>query len=125
MEHYGAEINDKSLRLPVALQGILMDVYQILLAFHNGIPYLKCFPPTNEEVTSLPHVIMTSDIDWGPTTYYNDITDIITFYNAIIDTIHCSKFDDHGNCRIALWKLILYMQNLSFAMCISTVSTYM
>jgi hypothetical protein len=42
MEHY--EINDKSLRLAGGLQRIVMDGYQIPLAFRNGLPYLKCQP---------------------------------------------------------------------------------
>jgi hypothetical protein len=33
MEHYGAEINDKSLRLPGGLRWIVMGGYQIPLAF--------------------------------------------------------------------------------------------
>jgi hypothetical protein len=74
-----------------------MDVYQILLVFHNGLPYRKCRQTTNEQVTSPPHVIMTSDVDWDPTTCNNGITDIIAFYDASIVTVHCCNFDDHGN----------------------------
>jgi hypothetical protein len=76
-----------------------MDSYQIPLAFYNGRSHLKCRPTSNEEVTYLPHVIMTSDIDWDPTTYNNDINDIIAFCDASIDMVHCSNFDDHGNYR--------------------------
>jgi hypothetical protein len=86
MEHYGAENNEMSLQLPGIFQRILMDSYQIPLAFHNVLPYLKCRPPANEEVTSLPHVIMTSDIDWDPTTYDNDITDITAFFTMPVLT---------------------------------------
>ena len=99
MEHYGAEINDKSLRLPGGKQRILMDGYQIPLAFHNGLPYLQCRPPTEDEVSFLPHLIMTSDVDWDPTTYVNVISDIHTFYDAESDMVHHSNFDDCGNYR--------------------------
>jgi hypothetical protein len=46
-----------------------MDVYQIPFDFHNGLT----------------------------TTYNNDITEIIAFYDVSIETVHRSKFDDHGN----------------------------
>jgi hypothetical protein len=36
MEHYRATINDKSLQLPGGMQRIVMDGYQIPLAFYNG-----------------------------------------------------------------------------------------
>jgi hypothetical protein len=42
---------------------------------------------------------MTSDIDWDPTTYNNDITDIIAFNNASITTVNRNNFDDYGNNR--------------------------
>jgi hypothetical protein len=59
MDHYGTEINGKSLKLAGGLQRILTDGYKIPLAFHNGISYLNCCIPTTEELTSLPHIIMT------------------------------------------------------------------
>jgi hypothetical protein len=102
-----------------------MDGSQIPIAFHNGLPYLKCRPPTNEEVTSLPHIIMTSDINWDPTTYNNYISDIITFFDAIIDTVHRSNFDDHGNYRhrtVTTHTLHAYPE---FSMCMSTLTTLM
>jgi hypothetical protein len=60
MEHYGAEINDKSIRLPGGKQRIVMDGYQIPLTFRNGLAYLKCCPPTDAEVDLLPHLTMTA-----------------------------------------------------------------
>jgi hypothetical protein len=66
MEHYGADINDKSLKSPGGMQQILMDGYQIPLAFHNGLPHLKCCPPTNAEVASLTHIFMKPNVDRDP-----------------------------------------------------------
>ena len=99
MEHYGADINDKPLRLQGGKQRIVMDNYQIPLVFQNGLPYLMCRVPTPHEVASLPHLIMTSDIDWDPTTYDNVISDLQLFYDADADKVHRSNFDDHGNYR--------------------------
>ena len=99
MEHFGADINDKSLRLPNGKQRILMDGYQIPLDFHNGLPYLQCRPPTPDDLDTLPHVIMTSDVDWDPSSYDNVIEDMHHFYDAKIDTVSDSPFDAHGNYR--------------------------
>jgi hypothetical protein len=98
MEHYGAVIDDKSLRLG-GKQRILMDGYQIPLDFHNGLPYLPCRPPTENEVNSLPHVIMTSDVDWDPSAYDNTIDDMAKFYDVEEDEVHHSPFDMKGQYR--------------------------
>jgi hypothetical protein len=123
MEHFGAEINDKYLRLLGGLPSILMDGYQTPLAFDNGLPYLKCCTPTNEEVTSLPHVIMTSDIDWDPTSYNNDITDIIVFTMPVLTRYIAATLMTMEITIIALWQFILYMRNRSFLMYMSSLIT--
>jgi hypothetical protein len=99
MEHYGADINEKSLRLPGGKQRILMDGYQIPLDFHNGLPYLKCRIPTEDELNTLPHIIMTSDMDWDPSTYDNTIDDMDKFYDADADEVYHSPFDHNGDYR--------------------------
>jgi Reverse transcriptase (RNA-dependent DNA polymerase) len=98
MEHYGAAIDDKSLCLG-GKQRIIMDGYQIPLDFQNGLPYLPCRPPTKEEVHTLPHVIMTSDVDWDPSTYDNTIDNMDQFYDAEEDEVHNSPFDAQGQYR--------------------------
>jgi hypothetical protein len=72
MEAYGADINDRSCSLPGGKQRILVDGYQLPLDFKNGLPYLRCLKLTEAELSSLPHIIMTSDVDWDPKQY--DIT---------------------------------------------------
>jgi hypothetical protein len=96
MEHYGAEINDKPLRLPCGKQRIVTDGYQIPLAFCNDLAYLKCRPPTNEEVYLLPHIIMNADADWDPRSYNNIIVNLRKFYDPDIDEVHQGKFDEPG-----------------------------
>ena len=98
MEHYGAVIDDKSLLLR-GKQRILMDGYQIPLDFHNGLPYLLCRAPTENEVNTLPHVIMTSDVEWDPSIYDNVIDDMAQFYDAESEEVHHSPFDMQGNYR--------------------------
>jgi hypothetical protein len=71
MEAYGADINDQPCSLP-RNKHILDDGNQLLLEFKNGLPYLCCRKPTETEINSLPHITMTSDVNWDPKQY--DIT---------------------------------------------------
>jgi hypothetical protein len=75
-----------------------MDAYQIPLDFHNGLPYLKkCQIPTEDELNTLPHIIMTSDMDWDPSTYNNTIDDMDKFFDADEDNVYHSPFDHKGD----------------------------
>jgi hypothetical protein len=56
-----------------------------------GFLILNVNPPTNVEITSLPHAVMTSNIDWDPTTYNIDVSNIISSYDASIDPVHPSN----------------------------------
>jgi hypothetical protein len=89
MEAHGADINDCS--CPFSRRGTryLMDGYQFPLDFKNDIPYLQCWMPTENELASLPHIVMTSDIDWDPSTYDKDIDNL--------DDVHAPMEDDHDN----------------------------
>ena len=40
------------------------DEYLILLDMMEGPPYVKMCPPTDEEIETLSHVILTSGKDW-------------------------------------------------------------
>jgi hypothetical protein len=71
-EAYGAENKDRSQLLPGGLQRIVIDGYQILpLDFKHGVPYLPCRKPTDAELQTLPHIIMTADKYWNQSIYDN------------------------------------------------------
>jgi hypothetical protein len=57
MEAYGSDINNHLRLLPNGKKCILIDGYQLPL------PYLQCRTPTDTKLVSLPHIIMTSDVD--------------------------------------------------------------
>jgi hypothetical protein len=46
-----------------------MDGYQLPLEFKNGLPYLHCRKPTDDELSLLLHIIMTSDVTWDPSLF--------------------------------------------------------
>jgi hypothetical protein len=96
MEAFGADINDRSRMLPRGNQRILVDVYQLPLEFINGLPYLRCCKPTKAELDLLPHIIMTSDVEWDPSLYDNIIEDIEKFHDTTEDEYEHEDFNCYG-----------------------------
>jgi hypothetical protein len=99
MESHGADINEKPRLLPGGKQRILTDDYQIPLDINNGLAYLRCRPPTAHELETLPHIIMTADVDWNPSIFDNDIDDVELFHDIEDDIIHHGPFDQYGEYR--------------------------
>ena len=52
------------------------DGYNIPICFCHGLPYIKYYPPTDEEVVTLDQIIMTSPGHWDPSKY-----DDVHFYS--------------------------------------------
>ena len=73
-----------------------MDGYQIPLDFNNGLPCPRIRKPTKTEVDDLPHFILTSDIEWNPTVFDNDIDDMHQFFDALEKAPHDYQFDHVG-----------------------------
>jgi hypothetical protein len=99
MEHHGAEINDRSTLLSGGKQRIIMDNYQIPLDIIGGIPYLRCRIPTDEEVATLPNIIMTSDVEWDPSVDDHHIDYMNKFYDETKDVVEYDNFDPYGEYR--------------------------
>ena len=99
MEAFGAAINDRSRLLPGGKQRIVIDGYQLPLDFKNGLPYLSCRKPSVEELSSLPHIIMTSDVDWDPSMYDNVMDDIEKFHDTTAHDHDDENFDQYGEYR--------------------------
>jgi hypothetical protein len=99
MEAHGANINDRSRLLPGGKQRILIDGYQMPLDFKNGLPYLRCHIPTPGELESLPHIIMTSDVEWEPSQFDKDLDDLASFYDPSEEYHEEQHFDQYGEYR--------------------------
>jgi hypothetical protein len=100
MEHYGADINDRSSLLPGGKQRIVMDGYQIPLDIVNGLPYLRCRKPTDDELAMLPHIIMTADVEWNPNIYDHTIDNMETFYDETLDVVdYDHNFNPNGEYK--------------------------
>jgi hypothetical protein len=97
MEAYGADINNCPRSLPGGKQGILIDGYQIPLDFKNGLAYNHCCKPTENETGLLPHVIMTSNDDWVPKLFDNDIETFEDFHDPTLDVVdHINPLNYYG-----------------------------
>jgi hypothetical protein len=111
MEAFDSKINDPSQSLPSGNQPILMDCYQLPLQFWNGLPYLHCQKPTEDELSLLPHIIMTLDVTRDPSLYDKINDNIDQFYDPLGGTPeHDYNFDQHGeyqHCTIATHTIIL------------------
>ena len=67
VEAFGNRVNDCSVRVDVQGQRInTNDGFELPLHVRHGLPYLDMRPYTDKEFDSLPHVVLTSDIDWDP-----------------------------------------------------------
>jgi len=53
--------------LKLVANSILLDGYIIPLNIQNGLAYMDMNKPTDQEYSSLSHVVLTSDSNWDPT----------------------------------------------------------
>ena len=96
MEHFGCKVNDKSLKLKGGKQRIdTIDGYSLPLQIRDGLAYLDMRPPTDHELDNLPHVCMTSDVDWNPSSMDSEI-DMEEWINNSSDL---SSVLDYGDLR--------------------------
>ena len=73
LESYSNVVNERSRTFDPKGQLIITnDGFEFPLHIRQGLPYLDLRPYTDHEWDSLPHVIMTSDVDWDPATMDNE-----------------------------------------------------
>jgi hypothetical protein len=105
----GAKINDRSCLLPGGKQCILGAGYQRPLDFKNGLPYLCWRKPTETELSSLPHIIMTLDVYWDPRHYDITFDEIEQFHDTSQAYFEHENFDQYGECQhwtVATYSLV-------------------
>jgi hypothetical protein len=72
-EWYKNDVNDKSTHVPGGLQRIqTLDRYIIPLSINDGLAHLSIHPCTDHEWDNLPHVILTSELEWDPSVLDHD-----------------------------------------------------
>jgi hypothetical protein len=69
------------------------------LNFKNGLPYLRCRKPTEAELSSLPHIIINSDVNWDPKQYDITFDEIEQFHDTSQVDFEHEHFDQYGEYR--------------------------
>ena len=79
MEMFDIQIDDKSRKVGGKQLITTLEGYQIPIHMRGGLPYIDMESPSDDEMDQLPHVIMTSDLDWDPSVLDEevDINDIL------------------------------------------------
>ncbi|MEL7196229.1 MAG: reverse transcriptase domain-containing protein [Bacteroidota bacterium] len=101
-EHYGIDVNDKSVKVGGLQRITTPDGYCLPLDIVHGLPRLKIRPYTDDEWDSLPMVIMTSDQVWDPTQLDHTYNDVEEWYDAVTKLENnelYNLFDEYGNYR--------------------------
>jgi hypothetical protein len=103
LEWYKNEVNDKSIHVPGGLQRIVtLDGYIIPLSIKDGLARLDIRPHTDHEFDTLPHVFLTSELEWDPTVLDHDFHDASEWADAATSdhgNLLNSRYDEFGQYR--------------------------
>ena len=104
LEWYKNDVNDNSIHVPGGLQRIItLEGYIIPLTIKDGLARLDIRPHTNIEFDTLPHVHLTSELEWDPSALDHTFQDASEWGDTTIVprcTLNDSRFDEFGQyCR--------------------------
>jgi hypothetical protein len=102
LEHYKLDVDEEHPMKVGGTQCITTpDGYAFPVDIIDGLAYLKCHTYTDEEFGSLPHVIMTSDIIWEPSTLDCTISSDNKWHNSVLDLgrSYSIPFDEFGRYK--------------------------
>ena len=96
LEHYKNKVYDKSVKYGGKQCLMTLDGVIVPFAIRQGLTYLDIRPPTDEEYTTLPHIIMTSDEDWDPSVADHEYDPENNFANnfSTLPYVHDPKFNE-------------------------------
>ena len=100
IEWFKNDVNDKSIKVGGQQRILTNDGYVIPINIRNGLPYMLLRPYTNKEWDDLPHIILTSDVEWDPTVLDEDFKDNEKWFDAqtSLDTgPNSTLFDANGD----------------------------
>jgi hypothetical protein len=95
-------VNNWSIEVQGGLQCLItLDGYAIPIDIVDGLPYIKMRPFTDAAWDNLPHVVLTSNVEWDPTTVLDhSLDDDEHWFEAVCDLEkhpYTSMFDAEGN----------------------------
>ncbi len=102
LEWYKNDVNDRSIKVGGLQRITTLEGYVIPLNIIQGLPRMTIRPYTDKEWEELPHVILTSEIDWDPGQLDLTLEDDENWYDAISDLAadpFTNLFDEYGDYR--------------------------
>ena len=72
LEAFKNKVDDKSRKVGGKQCIMTLDGYVVPLQMRAGLAYLDMHPPSDHELETLPHVVLTSDMDWDPSVLDNE-----------------------------------------------------
>jgi hypothetical protein len=124
LEHFGITVDDKSRKAGGTQCIVTPDGYVIPLAIRNGLPYMSMRPYTDAEWETLPHVILTSDVEWDPRALdYDPVVQdedwVDTLRQYAKPSPHDELFCDEGDYRkVGLPRVQRYRANEEIDTCL-------
>jgi hypothetical protein len=112
IESYKNKVDDRALFLGEQLASPLED-YKIPMHFKNGLAYIEMRPFTDDEFRDLPHVFLTSEVTYDPTSIDFEIDD--EWYDASLLFNHSLPKVNMMNVAIPSHSSILEANILEFA----------
>ncbi len=97
-------VDDKSSKVGGKQHIVTLDGYIIPLNICNGLAYMDMSVPTDKELSTLPHVFLTSDANWDPTILDSEFDPEVKWQDAQEDKFFDPNFDDTANylhCQIS------------------------
>jgi hypothetical protein len=87
IEAFNHRVYDTSTRVGGQQSIHTADGYVLPLNIRTELPYLSMRPFTDDEWDTLPHIILTSEIDWDPTTLDRELDDDDEWFDALSDEV--------------------------------------
>ena len=103
-EHFGTKVRDQSSKIDKDGQLIkTLDGFILPLNFVNGLPYLSIRPFTDREWETLPHIVLTSDVEWDPSILDGESDN---FLNTVQDPNDMHVTDDDGISNFGMPNIV-------------------
>jgi hypothetical protein len=85
LEYYKNIVEDQSRVLGGKQRIVTLDDYVNPLHVRQGLAYRDMHPPSDAEFDTLPHVVLTSDVNWDPSIIDNEIDLATDWYDTVQD----------------------------------------
>jgi hypothetical protein len=102
LEWYKNSVDDKSVHVGGTQSIKTLDGYLIPLSIKNGLPRMDIRPYTDAEWDMLPHVFLTSELEWDPSVLDHDHLDGDQWFDTLSDldpNPNTNLFDEFGDYR--------------------------